>query len=213
MDIASRSKSHTVKLTPHSKKIVMAQKRALESHQDIIARRLADKSAKTFKRALESEKGCIIRKEADKIAKSRKRALESEQDAMNTKEADKIAKSGKRALEYEQDAMNRKQADKITKSRKRALESDEDAVIRKQIAKCAKKAKRSTTVLIDEAIGSFCSIVTSGPEFVCTVCHGLMYQNSVVSCRSDNYAEKLDRKMFNELFPEDFQYTSFDGNK
>ncbi len=66
--------------------------------------------------------------------------------------------------------------------------------------------KRASIITIQSAIDLFCNTVKSGPEFVCTVCHRLMYKISVVLLNIAKYSEYADT-----VLSEQYRYVSIDG--
>ena len=87
------------------------------------------------------------------------------------------------------------------------IETDEDGSVRKQANKSALSTKRASVITLQSAIDSFCAIVRKGPEFVCTICHRLMYKNSV---QLFNIA-KYDASLLSIVFCEPYKYVSIDG--
>ena len=53
---------------------------------------------------------------------------------------------------------------------------------RKQTDRDRVSTKRSRCVSVEQAISAFHSETKSGPEFVCTSCHRMMYRKGVVQC-------------------------------
>ena len=92
---------------------------------------------------------------------------------------------------------------------KKTLESDIDALKRKHADKVALSIKRTQTVTIDDVIKSFCEVVKRGPAYVCTICHCLMYKQSVYPFQSDKFVDKFDNDDFEMLI--DCEHVTFDG--
>ena len=44
-------------------------------------------------------------------------------------------------------------------------------------------------VPLESGISAFHSVVKSGPDFVCTCCHRMMYRKSVVQCNKTKYTK------------------------
>lgn len=51
----------------------------------------------------------------------------------------------------------------------------------------------------------------SGPDFVCTCCHCMMYRKSVVKCSRGKYS-KVNKEELEKVFS-DLSYVSSDGNE
>ena len=51
------------------------------------------------------------------------------------------------------------------------------------------RARRNRTLTIDETISAFLSKIRVGPEYVCTVCHRMMYSSNVVPFNRDKYTK------------------------
>ena len=63
---------------------------------------------------------------------------------------------------------------------------------------------------IDDVIKSFCEVVKRGPEYVCTICHCLMYKQSVYPFQSDKFVDKFDNDDFEMLIG--CEHVTLDGN-
>ena len=62
------------------------------------------------------------------------------------------------------------------------------------------------------AISAFHSDIKSGPDFVCTCCHRMMYRKSVVQCNKSKYT-KASPDVLQRVFSADLSYISNDGTK
>ena len=97
-------------------------------------------------------------------------------------------------------------------AKKRALENEDDVIKRKQSNAASMAKKRKTDVCIEEAITIFHSKVKIGPQFVCTVCHCMMYRQTVVPFNRGKYTEASPDVITN-VFCNEFTYVSCDGKQ
>ena len=81
-----------------------------------------------------------------------------------------------RELESEPEPIHRKQQNKLSKAKKRALETGHDTIKRKLCNAAGMAKKRKLSVSIKEAIATFNSKVKIVPQFVCAICHRMMYR-------------------------------------
>ena len=72
--------------------------------------------------------------------------------------------------------------------------------------------RRQRNVTVEYAISAFHSEIKSGPDFVCTCCHRMMYRKSVVVCNKDKYV-KAGNNVLQKVFSADFAYISSDGKE
>ena len=61
------------------------------------------------------------------------------------------------------------------------------------------RARRNRTLTIDETISAYLSKIRIGPEYVCTVCHRMMYSSNVVPFNRDKYT-KGSPEMLHSVF-------------
>ena len=69
---------------------------------------------------------------------------------------------------------------------------------------------RNQTVSFETAITTFYAAVNEGPDYVCTVCHRIMYRVSVVMYRRHNYT-KCSEDVLQSAYS--LEYTSIDGKQ
>ena len=74
----------------------------------------------------------------------------------------------------------------------RASESPEAASTRKEQNRICMTRTRNRVLSIDEVIDGFCLKIRQGPDFVCTVCHRMMYRLGVLSYNRLNYTKASD---------------------
>ena len=77
---------------------------------------------------------------------------------------------------------NSKSAKQSKHSKRRALESPSETMTRCEQNRANMAKKRALNVSIDYAIASFNPRQRMGPDYVCTVCHCMMYKQNVVPC-------------------------------
>jgi rubrerythrin len=148
----------------------------------------------------------IARKECNKLLQSKRRAIEPISDALKRKENDRLAKEHKKKLESVSEQLSRKENNRLSQSNKRASESN-DAAYRRKAANAA--AKKDKVMSIDEAIKTFLEKIKKGPVYVCTVCHRLMYKESVCLLHKDKYV-KASAEVLACVFNKKFEYISVD---
>ena len=137
----------------------------------------------------------------------KQRALENEHDAIKRKQLNVASVAKKKALENEHDAIKRKQLNAASVAKKRTLENEHDAIKRKQSNAGSMAKKRKRDVCIEEAITIFHSKAKIGPRFVCTVCHPMMYRQTVVHCNKGIY-NKASPDVIANVFCNEFPYVS-----
>jgi hypothetical protein len=94
---------------------------------------------------------------------------------------------------------------KLTQHKKRALQPDDD---NDDIHARSKKKKRCLSIV--DVIEEFHIKVKNGPNYVCTVCHRLMYKESVISYNKLKYV-KASAELLASVFNARFEYISFDN--
>ena len=72
--------------------------------------------------------------------------------------------------------------------------------------------QRAFSISIDNAIASFHREVKIGPDYVCTVCHRMMYRQNVLLCNKYKYT-KANTELLEQVFCADYSYTSSDGRQ
>ena len=131
----------------------------------------------------------MARREQDKSNTAKKRALESPSESMARHDQDKSNTAKKRAVEIPSKSMARHEQDRVNTAKRRAL-----------------------SVAIDNAISNFLLKARMGPDFVCTVCHCIMYKQNVVPCIKFKYA-KASHELLEQVFCIEYSYTSVDSKQ
>jgi hypothetical protein len=128
---------------------------------------------------------------------------------LNRKESDKLAKKQKRLFETDDEALNRKESDKLAKKKRRLFESEDLASVRRETNKSAMRSRRVlNSVSIDSAISMFHSKIQCGPDYVCTVCHRMLYKSSVVLLNESKF---VNNHVFETVINEKYKCTSIDN--
>ena len=126
--------------------------------------------------------------------------LETKDEALCRKESNRLSMKKARLLETEDEALRRKKSNRLSMKKIRIVESFDEAKNRKGLNKLAMRTRRETAgVSIDCAISSFLSKIRNGPEFVCCVCHRLMYKSCVNVLNVDKYEKANEQIVENAL--------------
>ena len=80
-------------------------------------------------------------------------------------------------------------------------------IIREAAARKQRRMLQASTQSIEEVSYSFAAAVKDGPDYVCTCCHRLMYQKTVIDFRPTKHT-KLPEELSCQLFPPALLYTS-----
>ena len=189
-----------------------AKKKALESPSQRMARREQNKTYTASKRALESPSESMARREQDRTYSAKKKALESPSQRMARREQNKTYTASKRALESPSERMARREQHRTYSAKKKALESPSQRMARREQERIYAAKKRAMNISIDNAIATFYSKAKMGPDYVCTICHRLMYKQTVVPCNKSKYT-KASNDLLEQVFCADYSYTSSDGRQ
>ena len=71
-------------------------------------------------------------------------------------------------------------------------------------------AKTASNISVESVIANFHVKCKSGPDFVCTICHRMMYRKSVVPCNRSKYT-KATIEVLEKVFAKEFEYVCADG--
>ena len=118
-----------------------------------------------------------------------KQALESPCETMARREQVRAHTAKKRALESPCETMARCEQVQAHTPKKRALESPSETIARREQIRVNTAKRRALPVAIDNAIGNFQSKAKMGPDFVCTVCHRMMYKQNVIPSNKSKYTK------------------------
>ena len=195
-----------------SKRVAMRRKRALESPTETMDRREQDRANTKKRRALESPCETMDRREQDRANTEKKRALESPCETMDRREQDRANTEKKRALETPCETMDRREQDRANTKKKRALETPCETMDRREHDRTNTAKKRALPVTTNNAIANFLSKTKMGPDFVCTICHRMMYKQNVIPCNKSKYT-KASHELLEQAFCVQYSYTSSDGRQ
>ena len=99
--------------------------------------------------------------------------------------------------------------DRLCKESKKAYETPD---LRKQTNKECLSSRRKRCAPLESGISAFHSDVKSGPDFVCTCCHRMMYRKSAVQCNKPKFT-KACPDVLEKVFSADLSYISIDGRE
>ena len=187
-------------------------KRASEMLQQTLRRQEKDRLGKESKRASEMPQQTLHRQEKDRLGKESKRASEMPQQTLHRQEKDRLGKESKRASEMPQQTLHRQEKDRLGKESRRVCETPDEFLHRKQTNKECVSNRRKRCVPLKNSISVFHSDVKSGPDFVCTCCHRMMYRKNVVQCNKTKYT-KACLDVLEKVFSADLSHISIDGRE
>ena len=116
------------------------------------------------------------------------RASESPEYLKNRSDQSKISMASLRASESPECVKKRLDQSKISMASLRASESPECAKKRLDQSKISMASLRTKTTSVENAMLRFHVQINEGPEYVCTVCHRMMYKLSVGAYNRANYS-------------------------
>ena len=194
-----------------SNRLSMKKARLSETENEALCRKESNRLSMKKARLLETEDEALCRKESNRLSMKKARLLETEDEALCRKESNKLSMKKARSLETVGEALCRKESNRLSMKEIRTRKSFDEAKNRKELNKLAMRNRRATAgVSIDCAISSFLSKIRSGPEFVCCVCHRLMYKSCVNVLNVDKYEKANEQVVENAL---KYQRMSFDSKQ
>ena len=176
-----------------SNKSKMAVLRANETPEASWQRKLSNKSKMAVLRANETPEASLQRKLSNKSKMAVLRANETPEASLQRKLSNKSKMAVLRANETPEASLQRKHSNKEHMSVAIAYESSLISNQRKAKDAAFKRCVRNPSMTINDAISNFLTKIRLGPDFVCTVCHRMMYFTNVVS---------FDRNKYNKGSPE-----------
>ena len=150
-----------------------------------------------------SNKGRPISQPMPGVRQSKRIAIKKQQD--------KVSQAKRHALETKTDTVQRKERDRVSRAKKLALETDANTVLRKEKDRIS-RARARALLARQVTIATFHKKVKTGLEFVCTVCHRMMYKKCVVSLNKDKYT-KVSTDIVQKVFSKDNNYVCADGKQ
>ena len=176
---------------------------------------LPDKAMKRM-RVSQSDSVKSAMKATNKLQNASKRASETSEQTVHRQKHNRKHMASMRADETSEQTVHRKEQGRNHKASMRADETSEQTVHRKEQGRKQKASMRATKkasdVSVQQAIMSFHSDIKNGPDYVCTCCHRLMYNKSVVSCNLAKYS-KCSNNLLECVFSADLRYVSDTGNE
>ena len=140
------------------------------------------------------------------------RASETREQTVKRQEQNRTHMANMRASETCEQILQRKQQDRVHKASMRASDSPSEMIQRKESTKERMSNRRRKSVSVEHAISIFNSEVRFGAYFVCTCCHQMMYQKSVVPCNKVKYT-KAGTDVLQMVFSDSLCYISSDGKE
>ena len=131
-------------------------------------------------RASESPEAASKRTNQSRVGMASLRASESPEAASKRTNQSRIGMASLRASESPEAASKCTNQSRVGMASLRASESPETALKRKEQSWICMSSIRNRVLSIDEAIDRFRLKIRQGPDFVCTVCHRMMYRLGVL---------------------------------
>ena len=177
----------------------MANARAIEPVEVAAQRKQQNREHMANARAIEPVEVAAQRKQQHREYMTNVRAIEPVEVAAQRKQQNREHMANARAIEPIEVAAQRKQQHREHMANARAIETPEASQNRKTQNAVSMRAHRNRTLTIDETISAFLSKIRVGPEYVCTVCHRMMYYSNVVPFKRDKY-NKGSPEMLDSVF-------------
>ena len=207
--------------------------RSLETVEQTTGRLRAQKVRTTTNRKLETAEKTVQRLQGQKVRTTANRNLETAEKTVQRLKGQKVRTTANRNLETAEKTVQRLRGQKIRTTTNRNLETAEQTAIRRKVQRVntAKNKKsltqeqkarlkekererleqyRNSADDISEITRLFQEKIQSGPDFVCTCCHRIMYRQNVQLYDKGKYLKLSEEDYKTILQP--FMYTSIDGN-
>ena len=188
----------------------MANARAIEPVEVAAQRKQQNREHMANARAIEPVEVAAQRKQQHREHMTNVRAIEPVEVAAQRKQQNREHMANARAIEPVEVAAQRKQQHREHMANAKAIETPEASQNRKTQNAVSMRAHRNRTLTIDETISAFLSKIRVGPEYVCTVCHHMMYYSNVVPFKRDKY-NKGSPEMLDSVFS--VMYVCPDGSQ
>ena len=190
--------------------ISMASLRASESPECAKKRLDQSKISMASLRASESHECAKKRLKQSKTSMASLHASESPECAKKRLDQSNLSMASLRASESPECAKKCLDQSKISMASLRASESPECAKKRLDQSKISMASLRTKTVSVENAMLRFHVQINEGPDYVCTVCHRMMYKLSVGAYNRANYS-KCSHDVIESV--QLLEYVSSDGNQ
>ena len=129
-----------------SKRVAMQQNRALETTEQCLHRKQADKAYQSNRRAMETDNETLHRLEHKRAYTANKRSSETSAETLRRQEQNQASMAKKRALETPAETLCRQERIRACMSKKRASETPAETLCRQeQIRACMSKKRASET--------------------------------------------------------------------
>ena len=182
-----------------------------ESQEQTLQRKRKDAASKMEKIANASQEETLQRKRTEATRKMEKRANESQEQTLQRKRKEAASKMEKKANESQEETLRIKSKEATRKMEKRANKNQGQTLQRKRKNTARMKSQRMSARCnakhMDIVVKKFHSQIKVGPVYVCTVCHRLMYKESVVKVQVSRY--KKSSELLKKVFAVKFHIKSF----
>ena len=187
-----------------------ASLRANETPEQASQRKKNDRDATAFFRANETPEQASQRKKNDRDATASFRANETPEQASQRKQQNKSTMMISRVVQSPQATARQNLSAKFRMASLRASEDVQSSIRRKTQSRLCMERSRHKVLLIDEAMLVFHAKIKEGPDYVCTVCHRMMYRSGVRVYSRSNYC-KGDQHVLESIFA--IEYVCSDGSQ
>ena len=150
------------------------------------------------------------RKKNNRDATASFRANETPEQASRRKQQNKSTMMISRAVQSPQATARQNLSAKFRMASLRASEDVQSSIRRKTQSRLCMEQSRHKVLLIDEAMLVFHAKIKEGPDYVCTVCHRMMYRSGVRVYSRSNYC-KGDQHVLESIFS--IEYVCSDGSQ
>ena len=167
----------------------VAASRANETPEQSLECKTSDKNARSTLRANETPEQSLERKTSDKNARSSSRANETPEQSLERTKQNKSNMTKLRQLQLPDVSARQNLNAKFRMASVRTNEDVESSINRVTQSRLRMQQSRHKLLSIDEAMLAFHAKIKEGPDYVCTVCHRMMYKLGVVVYSRDNYCK------------------------
>ena len=215
MRMASMRDSETFEQTVQRKegdRMHKASMRESETFEQTVHRQETNRMHMASMRESETFEQTVHRQETNRMHMASMRESETFEQTVHRQETNRMHMASMRESETFEQTVQRKERDRMHKASMRASEIPDEVLRRKQSNKEAMASKRKSNLSVEHDIFAFHHDIKSGPDFVCTCCHRMMYRKSVVPGNLAKYS-KCSNDLLQNVFSADHHYISNDGNE
>ena len=184
--------------------------RANETPEQASQRKKNNRDVTASFRANETPEQASQRKKNNRDAVASFRANETPEQASRRKQQNKSTMMISRAVQSPQATVRQNLSAKFRMASLRASEDVQSSIRRKAQSRLCMERSRHEVLLIDEAMLVFHAKIKEGPDYVCTVCHRMMYRSGVRVYSRSNYC-KGDQHVLESIFA--IEYVCSDGSQ